>query len=86
MDRPVEPGDPVFQEKVIEATERGEEAVVDKRARVVEEVGIRKDVETRTETVRDTVREQKVEVEDNRTGRGTVGTDRVATDRDPEGR
>src|SRR5690242_17413137 len=42
VDRPVEPGDAVFQEKVIEASERGEEAVVDKQARVVEEVGIRK--------------------------------------------
>src|SRR4051812_40452402 len=33
VDRPVEPGDAVFQEKEIEASERGEEAVVDKQAR-----------------------------------------------------
>jgi stress response protein YsnF len=73
VDRPVEPGDPVFEEKVIEASERGEEAVVSKEARVVEEVGLRKEADTRTETVRDTVREQKVDVEDDRTGRGAGG-------------
>lgn len=80
VDRPVEAGDAVFQEKVIEATERGEEAVVDKRARVVEEVGIRKDVDTHTETVRDTVRKQDVEIEDDRTelpgDRSGLGRDR----------
>jgi uncharacterized protein (TIGR02271 family) len=88
VDRPVEPGDAVFQEKEIEASERGEEAVVDKQARVVEEVGIRKDVETRTETVRDTVRKQEVEVEDDRTGRdaGVTGTERGTTTPDRTGR
>src|SRR4051794_24025714 len=88
VDRPVEPGDAVFQEKVIEASERGEEAVVSKQARVVEEVGIRKDVETRTETVRDTVRQQEVEVEDDRTGRdaGVTGTGRGTTTPDRTGR
>ena len=60
--------------------------MVDKQARVVEEVGIRKDVETRTETVRDTVRETEGR------GRGRPhrprhrGTERVATDRDLKGR
>jgi len=88
VDRPVEPGDAVFREKVIEASERGEEAVVSKQARVVEEVGIRKDVETRTETVRDTVRRQEVEVEDDRTdrGAGVTGTGRVTTTPDRTGR
>jgi stress response protein YsnF len=42
---------------------RAREAVVDKHARVVEEVAIRKDVEEQTETVRDTVRKTDVEVE-----------------------
>jgi stress response protein YsnF len=68
VDRPVQPGDAVFQEREISASERGEEAVIDKQARVVEEIGIRKDVDTRTETVRDSVRKQEVEVEDTRTG------------------
>jgi stress response protein YsnF len=75
VDRPVQPGDAAFQEKEITATERGEEAVVDKQARVVEEIGIRKDVDTRTETVRDTVRKQEVEVEDDRTAGRTLTSD-----------
>lgn len=77
VDRPVQPGDDVFREKEITATERGEEAVIDKQARVVEEIGIRKDVDTRTETVRDTVRQQEVEIEDSRTA-----TERTAATRD----
>jgi uncharacterized protein (TIGR02271 family) len=80
VDRPVHPGDAVFQEREIEATERGEEAVVSKEARVVEEIGIRKDVDTRTETVRDTVRKQEVEVEDDRsTGRGLASEERLTS-------
>ena len=82
VDREVSPGDAPFQERTIEATERGEEAVVDKQARVVEEVGLRKDVDTRTETVRDTVRKTEVEVEDER---AVAGTERVTTERDRTG-
>ena len=59
------------QERVIEASERSEEAVVTKEARVVEEIGLRKEADTRTETVRDTVRRQEVEVEDDRTAAAT---------------
>ena len=47
----------------IEVTERNEEPVVDKRARVVEEVVVSKEVDERTETVRDKVRRTEVEVE-----------------------
>jgi stress response protein YsnF len=43
-------------------TERAEEAVVSKEARVVEEVVVNKEVEERTETVRDTVRRTDVDV------------------------
>ena len=63
VDRPVTDRDRAFQEKAIEATETREEAVVDKKARVVEEVAVRKDVKDKTETVRDTVRKTDVEVE-----------------------
>ena len=66
VDRELAPGDAAFQERTIEAVERGEEAVVSKTARVTEEIGLRKDVEHATETVRDTVRKQEVEVEDDR--------------------
>jgi uncharacterized protein (TIGR02271 family) len=52
-----------FKESTMEMTETDEEAVVSKQARVVEEVVVRKDVQERTETVRDTVRRTDVEVE-----------------------
>ena len=65
--RPVTDGRPVsdvdFSDKVIEATATAEEAVVSKTARVVEEVGLRKEVADRVETVRDTVRKEDVEIE-----------------------
>jgi uncharacterized protein (TIGR02271 family) len=52
-----------FRDRTIEATETAEEAIVDKTARVTEEVVISKDATERTETVRDTVRETDVNVE-----------------------
>jgi len=65
VDRPLTDADrALFQERVIEATETAEEAVVAKEARVVEEVALRKTAEERTETVRDTVRRTEVEVEE----------------------
>ena len=51
-----------FSEKTIAVTETGEEAVVGKQARVVEEVAINKQAADRTETVRDTVRREDVEI------------------------
>ncbi|WP_457094448.1 YsnF/AvaK domain-containing protein [Microvirga sp. P5_D2] len=74
-------GSDPFQERTIEVEERGEEAVVSKEARVVEEVVVRKDVEQRTETISDTVRKTEVDVEDERNVRGT-GTS-GSTDRSP---
>ena len=52
-----------FKERDISLTERSEEAVIAKDARVVEEIALRKDVTERTETVNDTVRRTEVEVE-----------------------
>jgi uncharacterized protein (TIGR02271 family) len=80
VDRELAPGDAAFQERTIEAVERGEEAVVSKTARVTEEIGVRKDVEHATETVRDTVRKQEVEVEDDRGHRKPTGTGTVVED------
>ncbi len=75
-DRPVSDAD--FSDKVIEVTETGEEAVVGKQARVREEVVIRKEGAERTETVRDTVRREDVEItkdgSTNLTGTGTGTT------------
>lgn len=51
------------QDQVLEVKEYAEEPVVEKRARVVEDVRIGKDVSDRTETVRDTVRRTQVDVE-----------------------
>ncbi|WP_375463325.1 YsnF/AvaK domain-containing protein [uncultured Methylobacterium sp.] len=87
VDRPVTVADEaLFADKTIEATEMREQAVVSKDARVVEEVGIRKDASQRTETVSDTVRHTEVEVEDERgnvTRTGTTGTTTSTTPRKP---
>ncbi len=65
--RPVTDGravtDASFSEKVVEMTETAEEAVVSKTARVVEEVGLRKEATDRVETIRDTVRKEEVDIE-----------------------
>lgn len=50
----------IFRERTIELTETGEEALVGKTARLVEEVGLRADVGERVEVVRDTIRDAKV--------------------------
>ena len=66
VNRPVSEADlNAFREGTFELRERSEEAVVDKTARVVEEVAINKEVGERTETVRDTVRKTDVEVDEN---------------------
>ena len=87
VDRPVTAGDEaLFADKTIEATEHREQAVVSKDARVVEEVGIRKDAGQRTETVSDKVRHTEVEVEDERgnvSRTGTTGATTGTTDRKP---
>lgn len=76
VDRPLSAGDEPFQDRVIEVEERAEEPVVEKTARVVEEVAISKETNTRQKTVSDTVKRTEVEVEDergivDRTGTGT---------------
>jgi uncharacterized protein (TIGR02271 family) len=64
VDRAVSEADlAAAQDGTFEVRERDEEAVVDKQARVVEEVVIDKDVEERTETVQDTLRRTDVDVE-----------------------
>jgi uncharacterized protein (TIGR02271 family) len=64
VDRPASPEDlDTFEEGTIEVTARSEEPVIEKRARVVEEVEIHKDVESQQETISDTVRRKDVEVE-----------------------
>ena len=74
VNRAATDADHLFREQVIEAEARGEEAVVSKEARVVEEVRLDKDVEVRDETIRDSVRRTEVEVVDERTDRTLGGT------------
>ncbi|QHT71214.1 DUF2382 domain-containing protein [Rhodocytophaga rosea] len=69
-DRPASEADiNAFKEGVIEIREQAEVPVVSKQAQVVEEVSLSKEVEERTETIRDTLRNTEVEVE-NLSGKG----------------
>jgi uncharacterized protein (TIGR02271 family) len=61
VDRPA--GD-AFKEGSVEVRTVSEEPVVEKRARVIEEVVLSKDANERTETVRDTVRRTDVDIEE----------------------
>ena len=56
-------GEASFTDRVVEMAETGEEAVVGKTSRVVEEVVVGKEATDRVETVRDTVRREDVEIE-----------------------
>lgn len=72
---PADPG--ALQPHEVEVIERHEEPVIEKRARGVEEVVVRKEAQEHTETVRDKVRETRVEVEDQPAE--AVATSRPAT-------
>ncbi|PWF54973.1 YsnF/AvaK domain-containing protein [Massilia glaciei] len=64
VDQPVRAADAsAFQEGSFEVRETAEEAVVEKSARVVEEVVVGKDVTQREQQINDTVRRTEVEVE-----------------------
>jgi uncharacterized protein (TIGR02271 family) len=84
VDRPASQADiDAFKEEVIEVTEQAEVPVVSKQAQVVEEVSLSKEVEERTETIRDTLRSTEVEVENLSGNRDVVSdTDRTYTDGD----
>lgn len=70
VDRVVDPSTiDAFQESTIEMTETAEEVVTNKTARVVEEVVVGKQVDTRTERVEDTIRRTEVEIDDSTSGR-----------------
>ena len=63
-----------FRDQTIEARATAEEAVIGKDVRVVEEIGLKKEAADRVETVRDSVRETKVDVENVGTTSVTGGT------------
>lgn len=56
--------DDLLRERTVEMRERSEEAVIGKEARVNEEVVVQKTADQHTENVQDTVRETKVELDD----------------------
>src|SRR5215207_4907946 len=66
-DRPVAPGelDDAFEEGTIRVPVRGEQAIVEKEAVVTGEVVIDRDVKTERQTVSDTVRKERVDVDEN---------------------
>jgi uncharacterized protein (TIGR02271 family) len=64
VNQPISPSDvTAFKEQTIEMRETAEEAVVQKSARIVEEVTIGKQVSERQEQIHDTVRHTEVEIE-----------------------
>lgn len=64
VDQPINPADATaFKEQTIEMRESAEEAVVQKSARVVEEVTVGKQVNQRQEQIRDSVRHTEVDIE-----------------------
>ena len=74
VDRPAVSTDfDTFKEEVVELKEHTEVPVVNKEARVVEEISIGKDVEERKETISDTVRKTEVNVE-NLDTKSTTGS------------
>ena len=79
VDRPVSVTDAMFQDRVIEAEERSQEAVISKEARVKEEITLRRTGEDRVQNVTDKVRSTEVEIEDGRST-GTAARFSAATD------
>jgi len=63
VDREIDPQDADFRDQTIEMIEHAETPVVGKRARVIEEIKLRKDIEQRTENVKGTVRKMDVDVQ-----------------------
>jgi uncharacterized protein (TIGR02271 family) len=99
-DRPVAAGEMAnaFEEGTIRVPVRGEEAVVEKEAVVTGEVVIDRDVVAERETISDTVRKERVNVEENwrrdraafekhfgarRSGMGTAADTRTFADAEP---
>jgi uncharacterized protein (TIGR02271 family) len=77
VDQPISSADAAFKEQSIELRETAEEAVVQKSARVVEEVLVGKEVSQRQEQIHDTVRHTEVQVE-NLAGDTTLGASRTS--------
>ena len=66
VDRPITDADDAFRERTIDVTATGEEAVVGKTARVVEEVVVSKTAGSHVEQIDDTVRRTEVEIDEDK--------------------
>ena len=66
VDRPLTDADDAFRERTIDVTATGEEAVVGKTARVIEEVVVSKTAGERVEDINDTVRRTEVEIDEDK--------------------
>ena len=76
VDQPISPSDAAaFREQTIEMRESAEEAVVEKSARITEEVSIGKQVSERQQQIDDTVRHTEVDVERLDAGTGVRDDD-----------
>ena len=79
VNRPATAGElDAFKEGEVVMTEHAERAVVAKKANVVEEVSVGKEVEAHDETIRETVRKTEVDVEQ-------LGSDETVADRNATG-
>ncbi len=74
VDRPVTDADQAFAPRTISLTETAEEAVVQKQARVVEEVRVSKETTMRTEHIHDTVRRTQIDSEEIAPGESVAST------------
>lgn len=72
VNRAATEGDLAFKDRTVDVTAVGEEPIVTKQARVVEEVVVGKHVEQREQKVRDNVRRKDVTVEPISSRRGNV--------------
>jgi len=66
-DRPLRAGEDAFEEGTIRVAVRGEEAVVSKEAVVTGEVVVNKEMTAEERTITDTVRKERVDVDENYT-------------------
>ena len=84
VNRPATDADFNTNPGVIEVNATGEEAVIGKRSRVVEEVLVGKQATDRTEQITDTVRHTEVDVENTTTGVTGTSSDNLRGTRDTD--
>jgi uncharacterized protein (TIGR02271 family) len=64
-----------FEDRDFEVTEHAEVPVVDKEARIVEEIRINKEVDEKDEVIRDTVRKTDVDIDEDRNSKRRIDPD-----------